>query len=142
MTLEPGTVKTYEEDGWQAGDTDEELREKRIVPNYNGVTIQIHKYGNMHGAGVAPDQNGVTFRMYTYDDTTDEWRHMDSQKTEENGIATFTVAAGYKYAISEESVPSGYAGLEGVWTSGGIEITKTTTVDEETEMCIRDRGSQ
>ena len=130
VTLEPGTVKIYDEDGWQVGDTDEELREKLIVPNYNGVTIQIHKYGNMHGADVRPDQNGVTFRMYTYDDTTDEWRHMDSQKTEGNGIATFTVAAGYKYAISEESVPSGYAGLEGVWTSGGIEIKDTATVDE------------
>lgn len=130
VTLEPGTVKIYDEDGWQVGDTDEELREKLIVPNYNGVTIQIHKYGNMHGADVRPDQNGVTFRMYTYDDTTDEWRHMDSQKTEGNGIATFTVAAGYKYAISEESVPSGYAGLEGVWTSDGIEIKDTATVDE------------
>ena len=130
VTLEPGTVKIYDEDGWQVGDTDEELREKLIVPNYNGVTIQIHKYGNMHSADVRSDQNGVTFRMYTYDDTTDEWRHMDSQKTEGNGIATFTVAAGYKYAISEESVPSGYAGLEGVWTSGGIEIKDTATVDE------------
>lgn len=130
VTLEPGTVKIYDEDGWQVGDTDEELREKLIVPNYNGVTIQIHKYGNMHGADVRPDQNGVTFRMYTYDDTTKEWRHMDSQKTEGNGIATFTVAAGYEYAISEESVPSGYAGLEGVWTSDGIEIKDTATVDE------------
>ena len=130
VTLEPGTVLTYEEDGWQAGVTAEGLREKLIVPNYNGVTIQIHKYGNMHSADVKSDQNGVTFRMYTYDDTTDEWRHMDSQKTEGNGIATFTVAAGYKYAISEESVPSGYAGLEGVWTSDGIEIKDTATVDE------------
>ena len=130
MTLEPGTVKTYDKDGWQAGDTDEELREKLIVPNYNGVTIQIHKHGNMHSADVTPDQNGVTFRMYTYDETTEAWRHMDSQKTEGNGIATFTVAAGYEYAISEESVPSGYAGLEGVWTSDGIEIKDTATVDE------------
>ena len=130
VTLEPGTVLTYEEDGWQVGDTDEELREKLIVPNYNGVTIQIHKYGNMHGADVKSDQNGVTFRMYTYDDITQEWRLMDSQKTEGNGIATFTVAAGYEYAISEESVPSGYAGLEGVWTSDGIEIKDTATVDE------------
>ena len=102
------------------------------MPNYNGVTIQIHKYGNMYGADNPPDQNGVTFRMYTFDEATKEWRHMGSQMTKAEGIAAFTVAAGYQYAVSEEAVPGGYAGLEGIWTQAGSKITKTETVDGDT----------
>ena len=132
ITLEPGKVLACDADGWQAGSSDEELRAKLIVPNYNGVTIQIHKYGNMHGADNTPDQSGVTFRMYTFDEATKEWRHMGSQMTNAEGIAAFTVAAGYQYAVSEEAVPGGYAGLEGIWTQTGSKITKTETVDGDT----------
>ena len=129
VTLEPGDVKTYDADGWQAEDSDDELRDKLIVPNYNGVTIKIQKYGNMHGSASLPEQSNVTFRMYTYDEENMEWRHMDSQKTYKDGIATFTVAANHQYAVSEETVPGGYAGLDGIWTPTGSEITDTIQAD-------------
>lgn len=131
ITLSPGRILTYSE--WESGDTDAQMLAKRIMPNYNGVTIRIQKYGNTYGSEYLPAQSGVTFRLYTYDEDTKGYQMMDSQETDDKGIATFeAVPAGFAYAVSEETVPSGYAGLDGIWTEDGTKIDGTVEWEGQT----------
>ena len=129
FSLAPGQSLKHGE--WKADMDDAAMREALIMPNYNGVTFTLTKYGAVQGTDGAP-QSDVTFRLYRWDEEKQKYVHQDSEKTDKNGVAIFTVPNGFQYALAEEAVPDGYVGLQGIWqVNNGVETELTATAEAE-----------
>ncbi len=84
-----------------------------IFPNYPGSTIHITKYNNIKGSASPAVLKGVTFTLYVKD-TDGDWQQQEVAVTDDTGTVTFTVNSNKVYAVTE-TVPAGYAGLQGLY---------------------------
>lgn len=108
----------------------EQMLNDRIFPNYRGAYVDLVKYDNIHSMKDAPAtkaQAGAGFTLYQQTDTG--WIvAATSELTREDGAVHFTVNGGNVYALAETTVPSGYEGLEGIWTQNTDDKTETKEV--------------
>lgn len=86
---------------------------ERIFPNYPGSTIHITKYNNIKGSASPAVLKDVTFNLYVKD-TDGDWQQQEVAVTDDTGTVTFTVNSNKVYAVTE-TVPAGYAGLQGLY---------------------------
>lgn len=84
-----------------------------IFPNYPGSTIHITKYNNIKGSASPAVLKDVTFTLYVKD-TDGDWQQQEAAATDDTGTVTFTVNSNKVYAVTE-TVPAGYAGLQGLY---------------------------
>lgn len=126
VTLHPGEKKVH--GNWTADDAndDEAMLEKLIMPNYNGATITLTKYGNLKASETDTKLGEAEFVLYQKVNGT--WLEYDRDATDENGEITFTVVGGREYALTE-TADSDYVGLDGIWNTTGGGETEVTEVN-------------
>ena len=137
VTVGPGQVLAAP--GWndtytQVGDREQNnqaMLDDRLFPNYQGAYIDLVKYDNVQGAGVANPQKGADFTLYRYNEDTKEWEFAAQATTDGDGEIHFVVNGGRKYALEESYVPTGWQGLEGIYQNDQKADTIGVTVGNE-----------
>lgn len=110
VALQPGEKKAA--GTWSQSMTEKEMRNNLIMPNDNGILVEVTKYDNMKEAQSKAKLSDVTFRMY--EKSGDTWQLYDTKSTDADGNVEFTLSSGMEYALGEAQV-SGYVGLQGIW---------------------------
>lgn len=142
VTVKPGQVISHGDyDTVTGGITGQEekdtaMLQKLIFPNYPGSTIHITKYDNTKGSN-ASVLEGVVFTLYAKD-AQGNWQQQETAETDEDGMVTFTVNSNKVYAVTE-TVPTGYAGLQGLYD--GDNDMDTVTSDGTTYYLLNDGNS-
>lgn len=137
VTVEPGQVLAAP--GWndtytQVGDREQNnqaMLDERLFPNYQGAYIDLVKYDNVQGAGVANPQKGADFTLYRYNEDTGAWEFAAQATTDGDGEIHFVVNGGRRYALEESYVPTGWQGLEGIYQNDQKAGTIDVTVGDE-----------
>lgn len=135
VSIHPGEVvkhKAYDPDIMQSSSREENnaaMLGALIFPNYRGSVVQLYKYDNVRETGTTTTLAGATFVLYSKEEN--EWRTVTNATTESNGMLRFTVESGKTYAVVESDMPSGYAGLQGLWDADN-EKMPTETIHEKT----------
>lgn len=126
VTLQPGDKLALPVD-WNRTKhtTDQAMLADRIFPNYPGAVITITKYGGNRGDENAQPLKDVSFTLYRKDGGS--WLYSMDGQTDEDGKVTFTVAGDTEYAVRETSTPTGYAGLQGLWSDDGTKAEEIQT---------------
>lgn len=133
VTVEPGKCYshgTYDPDTMCTGDRtkdDAAMLAALIFPNYKGSIIEIVKYNNMKESSNPQVIAGVPFNLYTTDGNGG-WTLVTTQTTGANGKVSFTVTSGRIYAVAE-TVPIGYAGLQGLYSGNSAMPAVTATIE-------------
>ena len=122
VEVNPGQSVTYDPYKASTMTSDEALLDAKIFPNYKGAVIKLTKYDNVHGTQTPLLLEGAEFTLYEKKDG-DTWKAVDKDITGDDGTLRFTVDGGKVYAIRETDAPSGFAGLDGVWTDGDQPLT-------------------
>ena len=120
--LKPGDNKTYVFDFHNPDDN------VYTLPNYEGTSVKIHKYGGVHDDSEHVDVAGAQFQMYFSTDggkTWDTWH--PAETTDAQGQAEFLVLPGYDYALAEINDVKGYVELEGIFDGSKKLDTKTSS---------------
>ena len=137
VTVGPGQVLAAP--GWndtytQVGDREQNnqaMLDDRLFPNYQGAYIDLVKYDNVQGAGVANPQKGADFTLYRYNEDTGAWEFAAQAITDGDGEIHFVVNGGRRYALEESYVPTGWQGLEGIYQDDQKADTTDVTVGNE-----------
>jgi len=124
--LKPGQDRKYKFNG--PGSSDNEY----ALPNYEGIEIEIVKYGGLPEASVLTKLKDARFQMYYKTSDGENWNTWHSaETTDEQGKAKFMILKGYDYAIAETNDVAGYVGLYGVY-EGDTALTTDTSSDGRT----------
>ena len=108
--LKPGDNLHYKFTTPQATDN------KYALPNYEGTSVKILKYGGIYGRTDIVELKGALFQMYFSTDGGANWSTWHpAEPTDDQGIAEFLVLPGYEYALAEINDVKGYVGLESIY---------------------------
>ena len=124
-SLRPGENRQYRFDGTDA------TTNQYALPNFEGITVKILKYGGIPGNETVP-LAGAKFQMYFSTDGGTKWNTWHPvETTDSQGTAEFMILKGYDYAIAETNDVLGYVGLYGVY-NGDTKLPTTTSDDGRT----------
>ena len=124
--LRPGQNRDYKFYGIDSQDN------KYALPNYEGIEVEIVKYGGLPEASALTKLKGARFQMYYKTSDGEYWNTWHpAETTDEQGKAKFLILKGYDYAIAETNDVAGYVGLYGVY-EGDTALTTTTSSDGRT----------
>ncbi len=145
VTLRPGEKQAVPTWHPSYANQNSDMLQNRIFPNYQGAVIKITKYDNIHDANGQPLAN-VKFTLYRYNADNASWEFSQEATTNDAGMVEFKVPAGI-YAV-EETLPSGYAGFEGIWSrdangkpTGSQAATVTATINATEHTLHRINGT-
>ncbi|MBQ8054678.1 MAG: Cna B-type domain-containing protein [Lachnospiraceae bacterium] len=124
--LKPGQDRKYKFNG--PGSSDNEY----ALPNYEGIEVEIVKYGGLPEASELVKLKGARFQMYYKTSDGENWNTWHpAETTDEQGKAKFMILKGYDYAIAETNDVAHYVGLYGVY-DGNSALTTATSSDGRT----------
>lgn len=104
-------------------ENDQAMLAKYIFPNYLGSVINITKYDDMKESVHRTPMENVSFTLYEKN-AQGGWTNLETKSTEADGTVGFTVESGKIYAVTE-SVPAGYARLQGLYAGDSAMTTET-----------------
>lgn len=102
---------------------DQAMLAEYIFPNYLGSVINITKYDDMKESVHRIPMENVSFTLYEKS-AQGGWTNLETKATEAGGTVSFTVESGKIYAVTE-SVPAGYARLQGLYAGDSAMTTET-----------------
>ena len=124
--LKPGQNREFKFNG--PGSPDNEY----ALPNYEGIEVEIVKYGGLPESGKLTLLKDARFQMYYKPTDGENWNTWHpAETTDESGKAKFMILKGYDYAIAETNDVLGYVGLYGVY-DGDTALTTATSSDGRT----------